>query len=155
VTGPGSRDWDKEMAEIDKIIAKAPPAQPTAPGTGAPALPAPRQAAGPPPAPSVSPAGRGGSLGTWLKVLLGGALAVGMTQWPYFHACGTGLLLYLGATGVVLIAGLWAAVGSWRRRMPLAHTISLGVLLAGGILAAREVLPRIGYARHSAVWWCP
>jgi hypothetical protein len=38
--------------------------------------------------------------------------------------------------------------------MGLAHTLSLLVVLAGGILAAREVLPRIGYTKYSALWVC-
>jgi hypothetical protein len=37
----------------------------------------------------------------------------------------------------------------------LAHVVSLGVLLAGLILAAAIVLPRSGYARVSATWMCP
>ncbi len=150
MTGPG-RDWDKELADIDKVIAKTPPAQLAAPsGGGAPAgAPAAR-------APSVpAPVGRKAALSTWLRVLLGAALAVGMTQWPYFHACGPALFLYVGSIGVVGLAGLWGAVSSWRRRMGLAHTISLLVLLAGGVLAASEVLPRIGYAKRTATWFCP
>jgi hypothetical protein len=154
VTGPGARDWDKELADIDKIIAKTPPGQLAGqPGSAPPALPAPKGGGSPPPA--AQRAGKGAALSTWLRVLLGVALAVGMTQWPYFRACGTSLFLYLGATGIVVLAGLWGAVSSWRRRMGAAHTISLLVMLAGGVLAAREVLPRIGYAKGSAVWWCP
>jgi hypothetical protein len=154
VTGPG-RDWDKELADIDKIIAKTPPAQLAAQSGGGP--PAPASSPGAParaPAGSV-PVGRKAALSTWLRVLLGVALAAGMTQWPYFHACGPALFLYLGSIGVVGLAGLWGAVSSWRRRMGLAHTISLLVLLAGGVLAASEVLPRIGYSKRTATWFCP
>jgi hypothetical protein len=155
VTGPG-RDWDKELADIDKIIAKTPPAQLAAQaGGGPPAAPPP---GGPPargPSVSAAPVGRKAALSTWLRVLLGVALAAGMTQWPYFHACGPALFLYLGSSGVVVLAGLWGAVTSWRRRMGLAHTMSLLVLLTGLVLAASEVLPRIGYAKRAAVWFCP
>jgi hypothetical protein len=42
------------------------------------------------------------------------------------------------------VAGLWAAVGSWRRRLPAAHAMALATLLWGGVLAAGVVLPRIG-----------
>jgi hypothetical protein len=154
VTGPG-RDWDKELADIDKIIAKTPPAQIAAQSGGGP--PAASSPAGAPARPSSgsAPVGRKATLSTWLRVMLGVALAVGMTQWPYFHACGPALFLYLGSIGVVGLAGLWGAVTSWRRRMGLAHTISLLVLLAGGVLAASEVLPRIGYAKRAATWFCP
>jgi hypothetical protein len=65
------------------------------------------------------------------------------------------LFLYTGAAGVVALAGLWSSVSSWRRRMGLAHTISLLVTLWGLILAAAVVLPRIGYAKAAATWFCP
>jgi hypothetical protein len=160
VTGPGARDWDKELADIDKIIAKTPPAQLAAgSSSGAtPDAPAPRAAAPRPAAAGTAvaaPVGRRAALSTWFRVLLGAALAVGMTQWPYFHACGTALFVYVGSIGVVGLAGLWGAVSSWRRRMGLAHTVSLLVLLAGGFLAASEILPRIGYAKRAATWFCP
>lgn len=144
------RDWDKELADIDKVIAKM-PAQSQAPA----------KAGGSPPA--VAPTSRqiaapsGGKLAvftTWLRVALGLALAVGITQWPYASACGLNLIVYLGAIGVVVLAGLWSSVSSWRRRMGVAHTLSLMVLLWGLILGAREILPRSGYAKHVRTWSC-
>ena len=142
------RDWDKELADIDKVIARM-PSQGAAPASGAPAaLPAGR------PAPSAG----GGTLAvftTWLRVALGIALAVGITQWPYASACGLNLIVYLGAIGVVIVAGLWSSVSSWRRRLGLAHMLSLLVLLWGLVLAAREVLPRVGYAKDVRTWSCP
>ncbi len=87
--------------------------------------------------------------------MLGALLGAAMTQWPYVHACGTALFLYLGAAGVVVMAGIWSAVSSWRRRMGQAHVVSLLVALWGGMLVAATVLPRIGYAARSATWWCP
>ncbi len=156
MTGPGARDWDKELADIDKIIAKAPAQLPAPSSGGGPAAPAPAPR---PPGGGVAVAApavrRRAVLSTWFRVLLGVALATGMTQWPYFHACGTAFFVYLGSIGVVGLAGLWGAVSSWRRRMGLAHTISILVLLAGGALAASEVLPRIGYAKRTATWFCP
>ncbi|MEO8201105.1 MAG: hypothetical protein ABI679_11335 [Gemmatimonadota bacterium] len=143
---PPERDWDKELADIDKVIARA-PAQgaapvPAAATRGAPALAAP-------------PRTRKVALATWLQVLLGGILAVGMTQWPYAHVCGMNLFLYVGAAGVVVLAGLWGAVSSWRRRMGLAHTVALIVSLWGMVLVAQEVLPRVGYAKQALEWTCP
>ncbi|MFN8652666.1 MAG: hypothetical protein U0133_12220 [Gemmatimonadales bacterium] len=142
------RDWDKELAEIDKVIAKGGSAPPPAQAGGGPAaLPAGRPA----------PAAGGGKLAvftTWLRVALGIALAVGITQWPYPSACGLNLMVYLGAIGVVIVAGLWSSISSWRRRLGLAHTLSLLVLLWGLVLAAREVLPRTGYARQVRGWSC-
>jgi hypothetical protein len=144
--GP-ERDWDKELADIDRLMAKTPPGRPAPPAAGA----------GPPAvsrARSAPPVGRRQSLFTWVRVGLGATLGAAMTQWPYGHACGVGLWLYLGAVGTVGLAGIWGAVGSWRHRMPVAHVVSLLVLLWGGVLAAAIVLPRIGYAREAASWFC-
>jgi hypothetical protein len=139
------RDWDKELAEIDKVMARAP-----AGGAGAPVAPASRGAA----AVAASGAGRLATFTTWLRVLLGLLLAVGMTQWPYPNACGLNLAVYLGAISTVIAAGLWSSVSSWQRRLGLAHTLSLLVFLWGTILAARELLPRVGYAKQARTWTC-
>jgi hypothetical protein len=154
----GPRDWDKELADIDKIIAATPPAKLVPAGGAAPAA-APAKGGG---GPAAGGGGGGGGpvqrrdrWATWFRVGLGAALGVAMTQWPYFHACGTALLLYLGAAGVVSLSGLWGAVSAWRRRMGLAHVVALLVFLWGGILVGSVVLPRIGYAKRVATWWCP
>ncbi len=141
MTGPPPRDWDRELADIDRMIAKAP----------AP-VPGPRAA----PAPPVSrpPAPRGTALGTWLRVGLGVALAAAVTQWPYGQACGTRLFVYLGVVGMVVLAGLWGAGTTWGRRHGFAHVVSLLVMLWGLFLAAAAVLPRIGYARDALPWFC-
>jgi len=142
------RDWDKELADIDKAIARLPSqGQAPAPRGGAPV--------GAPRAGELPAAGRMATFTTWLRVGLGLALAVGITQWPYPSACGFNLAVYLSAITVVTVAGLWSSVSSWRRRLGLAHTLSLLVLLWGLILAAREVLPRTGYAKHVRTWSCP
>jgi hypothetical protein len=140
------RDWDKEMAEIDKAIARS-PAQPPAQAGGA-SIPSGRGGA-------AATGARLGTLTTWFRTLLGLSLAVGMTQWPYPNACGFNLAVYLGAISTVTVAGLWSSVTSWQRRLGLAHIISLLVLLWGLVLAAREVLPRVGYARQPRTWTCP
>lgn len=146
------RDWDKEMAEIDKVIAKAPAQVPAKAGGGGQA-PAPRpQSSGPAPAPSSS--GKA-VLGTWIKVLLGAVLAGAMTQWPYANACGLGLFIYLGAAGVVVVAGVWGALSSWNRRMGFAHVVSLLVTLWGLALVAAVALPRMAYTRPAQTWFCP
>lgn len=142
------RDWDKELADIDKVIARMPSQKPV-PAIGAPAA----VPAGRPEAPVGG--GRLAVFTTWLRVTLGVALAVGITQWPYASACGLNLVVYLGAIGVVILAGLWSSISSWRRRLGVAHTLSLLVLLWGLLLAAREVLPRAGYARQARTWSCP
>jgi hypothetical protein len=145
------RDWDKELADIDKAIARLPskgpaPAQAQSGGGSAPSAGRPM---------AVATGGKLAVFTTWLRVGLGVALAVGITQWPYASACGFNLIMYLGAISVVTIAGLWSSISSWRRRLGVAHTLSLLVLLWGLLLAAREVLPRTGYARHQRTWSCP
>jgi hypothetical protein len=152
MTGP-PRDWAKELAEIDKLMAKSPPAAAppaTGPASRSPATPA--RGAGPPALPAPA---RGSVLSVWTRVLLGVVLAGAMTQWPYGKQCGTPLFLYTGASAVVGLAGFWAAASSWRRRMGLAHVVALLVTLWGLILVAAIVLPRIGYARAEATWLCP
>ena len=141
------RDWDKELAAIDKVMASA-PAQ--LPAKGGAAAPAPR---GAPPAATV--VGRKAAFFTWVRVLLAVLVAGAMTQWPYRYDCGLNLFLYLGAVGGVVAAGLWSGITSWQRRMGMAHTIALLVTLWGLGLAAAQVLPRVGYARIAAHWWCP
>lgn len=143
------RDWDKELADIDKVIARM-PAQGQAPAAGGgPSAPVPARP------PADSSGGKLAAFTTWLRVGLGLALAVGITQWPYASACGLNLIVYLGAISTVAVAGLWSSISSWRRRMGLAHTLSLLVLVWGLVLAAREVLPRTGYARQVRTWSCP
>ncbi|MGH7562269.1 MAG: hypothetical protein ACRENB_14760 [Gemmatimonadales bacterium] len=142
MTGP-KRDWDKELADIDKLMA-APPA----PAAGRPAAPATRQA-GP------AAVSRREALGAWLRVGLGVAAGAAVSQWPYAHACGLGLWLYLGAAATVVVAGFWGLIASWRRRLGLAHVVALAVLLWGAILVAGVILPRVGYARTAAAWTCP
>jgi hypothetical protein len=153
VTGP-PRDWDKEMAEIDKLIAKQPASPPSGQGSvvrgGPVALPAPQRAASPPVA-------RGGreALVTWVKVLLGVgvAAAVGLA-WPYAHVCGVPLYGYLAAAGGVVLVALWGMAASWRSRMPLAHTLALLATLAGVVLAGKVLLDRTDYPKQPATWSC-
>ena len=148
-----ARDWDKELAQIDKLIASgggAPQNPPAAAPSGA-AAPAPRRGA-----PPIEAGPRPRSVVfTWLRLLLGLAIGVGITQWPYARGCGVLLFGYLGAVGGVIVAGLWSGISSWRTRSGLAHVLSLGLVFWGAILGAREVLPRIGYARARAAWLCP
>jgi len=148
------RDWDKELAEIDKLMGKGPaPSAPTAPR---PASPAPAQArslpAGPAPAAAVS---RRTVAGAWARAIAGAILAGAMTQWPYSHACGGPLLVYSAAAFAVVVTGLWGAAATWRTRLAAAHILSLIVAGWGLGLVAAIVLPRIGYAVETMTWLCP
>jgi hypothetical protein len=134
------RDWDRELADIDRVIDKGPgPA-------GTPArLP-------PPGSPTVV---RGSVARTWFWVVLALLLAVALPLWPYGKACGLQFFFYLGAATLALLAGGAGAVSSWATRRGLAHVLSLLVVVWAGAMGAREVLPRVGYAAQAKPWLCP
>lgn len=156
-----AHDWEKELARIDKQLASLPdePAAP-APGGGRAGSPAPgrARAAGVPASTPAAPAAGGrGLLAVGARLLLTLALAVGVLFWPYDARCGIGLAGYLGAVGVVALAGAWSAVWSWRHRAPKFHVVALALVGWGLALGAAEVLPRVGYAKSDparALWVC-
>lgn len=158
------RDWEKELAKIDKQLGSLSDEQllgppPTAPAKGGkpapagkavPALPAPRDA------------GEAKPTRTWAvyaRLTISVALGVGMVLWPYPSRCGAGLAAYLAAVVVVVASGIWSSIWTWRHRTSHAHALSLLLILWGLILGSMEVLPRVGYAkpdlRHPATWACP
>ncbi len=144
-------DWDKEMAEVDKLLAKLPSHDPllagAAPTVKRPAVPAGAHG-------GAGMGAEGTRLGTWLRVGLGLVLAAGITTWPYSHGCGVRLIFYLIAVGTLVVTGVWSGLSSWKRRLGLAHLVSLGLVAWGLALAARSVLPRMGYAKTDATWLC-
>jgi hypothetical protein len=149
------RDWDKEMAEVDRLLKKLPYAEPGLRGGGDPTV---KRASVPAGGAAPGAAGRATgreALGTWARVALGLLIGIGMTQWPYTHGCDLRLIFYLAGVLAVLAAGVWSSISSWRRRLGWAHVLSQGLIIWGLVLAAREVLPRIGYAKASAPWLCP
>lgn len=85
------------------------------------------------------------------------ALSVGIVYWPYYARCGLELAGYLGAVVTVALGGMWIAATTWRCRMPLIHTLAMLIVGWGIVMAAREVLPRVGYAKPDpdrAAWRC-
>ena len=151
------RDWDREMREVDKLLAKLPEADPAL-GRGVPTVPvSPRQ--------PVAGAGAAGALHpgpargrawvtTWMRVGLGLALGVGMLLWPYTHACGLKLVFYLVGATVVTVAGVWSALTSWKRRLGIAQTLSIILIIWGLALAGRQLLPRL-YGKTPIPFLCP
>ncbi|MGH7628872.1 MAG: hypothetical protein ACREOF_05705 [Gemmatimonadales bacterium] len=93
-------------------------------------------------------------IGFWARVTLALLLGALMTQWPYSHDCGVALLGYTGAVVTVIVAGSWIAFASWRRRNAYAHVLALILAFWGVVLAAEQLLPRIGYAAEPATWQC-
>jgi hypothetical protein len=97
---------------------------------------------------------RRGLIALWGRVLLSVGLGAVMTQWPYAHGCGLPLLGYAGAVSMVMLAAAWIGFSSWRLRRGLPHILSLILFFWGIVLAAEQLLPRIGYAAESAAWRC-
>ena len=142
-----NRDWDREMREVDRLLAKLPAAEVKQPTRRSdPTVPRPAVTGGAHP-PS--------ALGTWIKVILGVLVGVGMTQWPYTHGCGVWLFAYLGGVGAIVAAGIWSGIASWKARLAFAHILSVILIIWGLALATREVLPRVGYANVEGPWFCP
>ena len=151
------RNWDKEMAEVDRLLKKLPNADPTLGRGGEPTVRRPAVAGGSVSAPAATLRSSGGGwLATWVKVGLGVLVAVGTAPgvWPYSHGCGLRLIFYLVGVATVIATGLWASVASWRRRMGFAHVVSQILIIWGVLLLAREVLPRVG-PNAGALWLCP
>ena len=130
------RDWDKELAAIDREIEKQ------GAGPGAPGPPAALPPGAPPPpvrptAPgAAAPAVRGAVAVTWFWVVLAVLLAAALPLWPYGKACGLQLFFYLGAAALALLAGAAGAVNSWKARRGLAHVLSLAVVVWAGVMGA-------------------
>jgi hypothetical protein len=151
------RDWDREMREVDKLLARLPEADSTL-GRGVPTVPvSPRSGLGGagPTGPVSAERARGRAwVTTWMRVGLGLALGVGMLAWPYAHACGWRLGVYLVGATVVSVAGVWSALTSWKRRLGIAHTLSIILLIWGLALAGRQLLPRV-YGKTPVPFLCP
>ncbi|HEU4699524.1 MAG TPA: hypothetical protein VFS40_10115 [Gemmatimonadales bacterium] len=158
------RDWDKELAEIDRAMGRMPaPAPERAPG-GSPPAPAvgrgPDAAAIPVGSSRVAAPGRPAATtgrhvaAAWLRVLLAVALGVALVFWPYPKSCGLQLTGYLVVAALTVLMALWAAFGTWRHRRGFGHVVALLALGWGAVALAMEVLPRIGYAREALTWRC-
>ena len=135
-------DWDAELKKIDKQLESLSDDELLSAGEAK--TPAQRETS---------------TLGVFARLVLATALGVGMLFWPYAARCGVGLFAYLAATAVVIGAGVWTSVWTWRHRSGKAHLLSLLLIVWGGVLGAIEVLPRVGYAKptpvHPAYWMCP
>jgi hypothetical protein len=154
------RDWDKELAKVDKQLASLSddallgPAPATAGKGAAP----PRAAKGEKASRAASEPRATSSWGVYARLTLSVLVGVAMVLWPYPARCGIGLAGYLAAVVVVIASGVWSSVWTWRHRASKAHTLSLLLILWGLVLGSIEVLPRIGYAKpdlaHPASWVC-
>lgn len=140
------RDWDRELSKIDKQLESLsdeqlfPTSKATAPEARTQVL-VQRE--------------RTSSWPALMRLALVTALGVGILFWPYAARCGAGLFAYLGAVLVIVVGGIWSAVWTWRHRTARAHALSLMLVLWGIVLAAVEILPRVGYAVTFKPWMCP
>jgi hypothetical protein len=155
---PRQRGKKSEAEIVDKLLRQLPHADPTLGNTGKTK----RQVTPKGQMPSAKPLSRPdikntppSPLKTWAWVALSLLVAIGMTQWPYGHTCGWGLLGYLTVVTVVLAAAGWGTVSSWRSHRAVAHVLALGAMTLSTVLIVREVLPRVGYAKIEATWSCP
>lgn len=150
MTADQPRDWDRELAAIDKVMEQQRPGSPPPPTALPPGSVGRVPVATPAPGP-----GRGSVVRTWFWTVLALALGIGLAVWPYPKACGLQLFFFLGAAAVTVIAGVVGALASWAHRRGVAHLICLLVVLWAGVVGASEALPRSGYARESRPWLCP
>jgi hypothetical protein len=143
------RDWDRELKEVDRLLNQLPTHREEQIAAAASPKRAPVAPAG------GAPPESGSRLGTWARVGLGLLVGIGMPFWPYSHGCGFKLLFYMVGVLAVVVAGVWSGLSSWKRRMGLAHVLSQLLVIWGLVLAAAVVLPRVGYAKDAATWFCP
>lgn len=163
------RNWDKEMAKIDRLMAKQgvspdgdepPTPQPPA-KTKAQQSPAKQSIKAAPVPTKPEPSGKavvqaptGGTFGLWLIATLGPVGAAALFFWPYSKGCGAGLAVYLVGVLAVLAASIWTLRSAWENRRGKMMTVGLLTLLTALALTATEVLPRIGYSAVSLTWTC-
>lgn len=141
----GNRDWDKELAKIDKQLESVSDAQlfPEKKGAG--------------PAQKAQVAETRAATPSWpaiVRLVLSVALGVGVLFWPYANRCGIGLAGYLFVVVAVAGSGIWSAVWTWRHRAARAHVLSILLIAWGLMLGAQEILPRVGYAQKALPWNC-
>jgi hypothetical protein len=144
-----NQNWDAELAKIDKQLESISD-EALLPAKNAPTPAAKAQA--------VAKQQSTSTLGVMARLLLSVTLGAGMLFWPYSSRCGFGLAAYLAAVTVLVGAGVWTSIWTWRHRSAKAHGLSLLLILWGGVLGAIEILPRVGYAKptadHPALWAC-
>jgi hypothetical protein len=132
------RDWDKELANIDRAMAKQP---------GVPAGS---------PVPVAQPAPRRRLVAlVWFWTVLAIVLGIALLLWPYDKSCGIRLIFFLGAAVLAVIMAVLGAFASWTHRQGVALLLSQLVIVCAGVVAAREILPRTGYAKEAREWTCP
>ena len=162
---PSDRQPEPMAREVDRLLAQlanfgprnggdSQPARDSGPHSRTSAPHAVARAKSPHEVPSKRSLTRGDLVALWSRVILGIALGGLMTQWPYPNGCGLPLLGYFGAILVVMLTGAWIAFASWNLHSGVTHILALILFFWGIVLAAEQLLPRIGYAPNEASWRC-
>lgn len=137
----GEIDWDTELRKIEREYSGLPPE------------PSPSQQKAKREmerAVAERRAQRRGQLGVYARLVPVLALSAALLLWPYPTRCGTELYAFLAAIAATAIAGLWLVALTWKWRMPVTHAIALAIVAWSALVAGRETLPRVGYARADA-----
>ena len=90
----------------------------------------------------------------WARFFVVATLAAAILWWPYGRSCGFGLVLYLAATTMIIVGGVWVVACTWILRMARTHVLAMLITLWGAALITAQVLPRVGYAADNATWLC-
>src|SRR5207244_12107407 len=140
-------DWDKEMAEVDRLLKKLPAADPTLgrPSGGERTV---RKTAAVPGggwSSGAVPTARD-RIGTWAKGALGVPVGIGLAPggWPDSHGSGLRLIFYLLGVTTVIAAGGWASMSSWKRRLGFAPVVSQLRTVWRLLLWTRQGWPPVG-----------
>lgn len=159
-----NRDWDKELAKIDKLMEQGAQSAPQAPAPGderrqqatgsdgSGSSIAPRRQSSPPVA--SPPVAASSPLAAWGVAVLGTLGVAGLAVWPYAHGCGIWLIVYLVGVLAVFGSAIWTMRRAWTSRRGIVLVLGVLILIASLVLAAREVLPRVGYASTQLSWNC-
>lgn len=144
-----SKNWEEEMKKIDRQLESI---------SDEALLPAKSASTPAAKAVAIEKQANTTTLGVMVRLVLSLALGVGILFWPYGTRCGLPLFGYLAAAGLISVTGVWTALWTWRHRSGRGHLVALALVLWGALLAANEVLPRVGYAQpteaHPAIWLC-
>jgi len=158
---PENPERDSMAREVDRLLRQLPGADPTLQSDPDQPPPRPQPATSSGPRPAVPPPPRRPAgptpwqrAGVWARAVAALALGAALTQWPYRADCGWPLYGYLAAVLVVLLTAGWAAVAAWQMRNAAAHTLALVAGFWGIVLAAEQILPRVGYAAEARTWGC-
>lgn len=131
-------DWNTELRKIEREYSGLPPE------------PSPAQARMKremEKAASERKAQRRGQLGVYVRLVPVLALGASLLLWPYPSRCGMPLAAYLGAIAAAALGALWLLALTWKWRMPITHLLAMALVAWAALVAGRELLPRVGYAK--------